>query len=124
MAASVESCQAGLNFDVYAQLLAQQAGPPRKGAGEKEKRPRNERGDKKGTRDKKGGEVEPAVYASVPDIPPGKFVDASKALAAAHPAVCRTYLLTKGGCNRGTACKYKHDAPKDFAELVKKAVGN
>jgi hypothetical protein len=126
LAASVESCQAGLNFDVYAQLLAQQAGPSRVRTGEKEKRgdKLRERGDKKGTRDKKGEVVEPAVYASVPNIPSGKFADASKALAAAHPAVCRSYLLTKGGCNRGTACKYKHDAPKDFAELVKKAVGN
>jgi hypothetical protein len=124
LAASVESCQAGLNFDVYAQLLAQQAGPPRKAAGEKEKRQPRERGDKKGTGDKKGGGGDAAVYASVPTIPSDKFVDASKALAAAHPAVCRTYLLTKNGCFRGAKCKFKHEAPKDLAELVKKAVGN
>jgi len=125
LAASVESCQAGLNFDVYAQLLAQQAErPPRKGAGEKEKRPPRERGDKKGAGDKKGGGGDAAVYASVPPIPSDKFVDASKALAAAHPAVCRTYLLTKKGCFRGASCKFKHEAPQGLAELVKKAVGN
>ena len=124
LAASVEACQAGLNFDVYAQLLAQQAErPPRKAAAEGGVLPK-ERGGRKGAGDRKAGGADHAVYAAVPSIPAGKFNDASKALAAAHPAVCRVYLLTKKGCFRGDKCKFKHEAPKDLSELVKKAVGN
>ena len=70
LAASVEACQAGLNFDVYAQLLAQQAGTttPRK-VTPGQRPPKGDAPPKRtGDKPPKGGRGDAAVYASVPAI--------------------------------------------------------
>ena len=125
LAASVEACQAGLNFDVYAQLLAQQAGTGTPRKPDAQKRPPKGDAPPQPRSDKppRGGSGDNAVYKSVPDIPSDKFLDATTALGAAHPGVCRSYLLTKKGCFRAGSCKFKHEAPQGFAELIKKALG-